>query len=326
MFDWSKFKNSGLILLVVSSALIFANDILKQFGIVLDSTAIMQGVKDLLYLLWVLGIVTTPPVQDAIVQMKNRKKKSIHAYGRQYKLQRDTRPVMEHEYFIHSGTTLPKVDLRPLCPDVFDQEDLGSCTANAGVFAMMWALFVKLKKPCILLSRLFMYYMERKLNGQIKEDAGATIKDECIVAAEGVCEETYDTYDISKFTVAPTKSALANALLHKITSYKAVKGLSGIKAVLASGYPVCLGMTVFESFEGTAIAGTGKMPIPKKGEEVKGGHAVAAVGYDDSIKCLIVRNSWGSGWGDKGYFYMPYDFVSLTMDGQPCVYDCWMMQ
>lgn len=64
------------------------------------------------------------------------------------------------------------------------------------------------------------------------------------------------------------------------------------------------------------------MPFPKPGEKVLGGHAVCAVGFDDAEKCLIVRNSWGTEWGQEGYFLMPYDFV--THDG--CASDFWIVQ
>jgi C1A family cysteine protease len=90
-----------------------------------------------------------------------------------------------------------------------------------------------------------------------------------------------------------------------------VLGLTGIKNVLAlSKSPVLMGMTVYNSFESDSVAKTGVMPMPFKGDKVLGGHAVLAVGYDDSKSVLIVRNSWGASWGDKGYFYMPYAFVN----------------
>ena len=65
----------------------------------------------------------------------------------------------------------------------------------------------------------------------------------------------------------------------------------------------------YQSFESDEVASTGVMPLPAKDEKLLGGHAVAAVGFDDNKKCMIVRNSWGEDWGDNGYFYMPYKFI-----------------
>ena len=69
------------------------------------------------------------------------------------------------------------------------------------------------------------------------------------------------------------------------------------------------GFTVYESFESDAVAQTGNMPMPNSAEQVIGGHAVLAVGYDNEDRVFIVRNSWGEGWGDAGYFYMPYAYL-----------------
>jgi C1A family cysteine protease len=83
-----------------------------------------------------------------------------------------------------------------------------------------------------------------------------------------------------------------------------------MKGCLASGYPFVFGFTVYESFESQEVAKTGKAPMPKPGEQVLGGHAVVAVGYDDGQQCFIVRNSWGLKWGMKGYFTLPYGYLT----------------
>ena len=80
-----------------------------------------------------------------------------------------------------------------------------------------------------------------------------------------------------------------------------------MKSCLADGYPFVF--TVYESFEGTAVAKTGKVNMPEKGEATVGGHAVMGVGYDNRSKRFIVRNSWGTSWGLKGYFTMPFDYL-----------------
>jgi C1A family cysteine protease len=83
-----------------------------------------------------------------------------------------------------------------------------------------------------------------------------------------------------------------------------------LQSCLAEGYPFVFGFTVFESFQ--AITKNGMMPMPKPKEQRLGGHAVMAVGYDDAKKMFIVRNSWTKNWGDQGYFYMPYSYISDT--------------
>ena len=70
------------------------------------------------------------------------------------------------------------------------------------------------------------------------------------------------------------------------------------------------GFTVYESFESQEVAKTGVVPMPAPGEQVVGGHAVLAVGYDDSAQTFMVRNSWGTGWGQAGYFTMPYAYLT----------------
>jgi C1A family cysteine protease len=82
-----------------------------------------------------------------------------------------------------------------------------------------------------------------------------------------------------------------------------------MKGCLSEGYPFVFGFTVYESFEGARVAKTGKLNLPKKGEKLVGGHAVMAVGYDDTINRFIVRNSWGAKWGLKGYFTVPYTYL-----------------
>jgi C1A family cysteine protease len=83
-----------------------------------------------------------------------------------------------------------------------------------------------------------------------------------------------------------------------------------MKGCLASGYPFVFGFTVYSSFEGAKVAQSGIVPMPGSAEKPIGGHAVLAVGYDDDTREFLVRNSWGPGWGIKGYFKMPYAYLT----------------
>jgi C1A family cysteine protease len=209
--------------------------------------------------------------------------------------------------------TLPaKVDLRPHCPPVYDQGQLGSCTGNAIAGAVQFEREKQQLKPDFVPSRLFIYYGERVIEGTVGTDSGAQIRDGIkVVAKQGVPPETDWPYVIAKFANKPPPKAFADALHDRAVSYSRLsQSLSQMKGCLASGYPFVLGFTVYDSFESQQVAQTGVVPMPAAGESVLGGHAVMAVGYDDGQQRFIVRNSWGPGWGMQGYFTMPYAYLT----------------
>jgi C1A family cysteine protease len=208
----------------------------------------------------------------------------------------------------------PLVDLRAQCPPVYDQGALGSCTANAIAGAFQFEL-MKQKLPVFNPSRLFIYYNERVLEGQAKVDSGAQLRDGVkSIATLGVCDETLWPYSVSKFATKPTKSLYTKALKNKALQYTRLNNtaINELKTCLAGGNPFVFGFTAYQSFEGDAVAKSGVLPMPSDTESVIGGHAVMAVGYDDQKKAFLVRNSWGDSWGLKGYFYMPYDYITST--------------
>lgn len=204
------------------------------------------------------------------------------------------------------------VDLRNLCPSVYDQGEEGSCTANAGVAARIMLMANK----TLQLSRAFLYYEERKIEGTTTRDAGATLRDCCkAILSYGICEESYMPYLTTSITTPPSATAISNAKKYLINSYTRLNTLTDVKTSLSTNKPVIIGMIVYESMESNAVAKTGMLPMPALTEQELGGHAVLVVGYDDSKNYLIVRNSWGATWGDKGYFYMPYNYFNqYTMD------------
>jgi len=210
-----------------------------------------------------------------------------------------------------SHNQIKSLDLRSKCPNVYDQGHLGSCTANAIGFCYHFDELVQNEKSPFQPSRLFIYYNERNMEGNVDIDSGAEIHDGIQSINEvGVCSEEMWPYDISKFTEKPNDDCYNKAKEHHTIQYKAVdQTVDQLKAALIEGFPVVFGFLVYESFESQEVAQTGIMPIPKKGEQLLGGHAVALVGFDDNKQWFIVRNSWGEGWGDKGYFYMPYSFI-----------------
>ncbi len=206
----------------------------------------------------------------------------------------------------------PKVDLRRKCPPVYDQGQLGSCTANAIAAALQFDRMKQKLKPKFVPSRLFIYYNERVMEGTVSTDSGAQIRDGIkSVAQQGDCPEKEWPYDIAKFAVKPSAKCYQHALKYKAVTYqRLVQTLSQLKGCIASGFPFVYGFTVYDSFESDAVAKTGVVPMPQPKEKVLGGHAVLAVGYDDTQQRFIVRNSWGRKWGIKGYFTMPYSYLT----------------
>jgi C1A family cysteine protease len=195
----------------------------------------------------------------------------------------------------------PKVDLRPECPKtVYDQGQLGSCTANAIAGALE---FDRIKEglPDFTPSRLFIYYNERVMENTVGTDSGAQIRDGIkSVGSVGAPPETDWPYNIAEFAVKPPA----------VQYQRVAQVLGQMKGCLASGYPFVYGFTVYESFESPQVAQTGVVPMPASSEKVLGGHAVLAVGYDDSAQRFIVRNSWGPGWGIGDYFTVPYGYLT----------------
>jgi C1A family cysteine protease len=208
--------------------------------------------------------------------------------------------------------TLPsKVDMRSACPPVYDQGQLGSCTGNAIAGAMEFDLKKENPKTEFAPSRLFIYYNERVIEGTVKSDSGAQIRDGIkSVAAQGAPHEALWPYNIADFAEKPPQTAYDDAAKHEATLYqRLVQSLTQMKGCLAAGSPFVFGFTVYASFEGPDVAKTGIVPMPARHEKMLGGHAVLAVGYDDSQQRFIVRNSWGPAWGDKGYFTIPYIYL-----------------
>jgi C1A family cysteine protease len=160
-------------------------------------------------------------------------------------------------------------------------------------------------------SFLALYYWTRDLEGTVDEDSGANLRDVMKVLAKfGLPSATDWPYDISKFKEQPPPSANLFAGLNTAYEYFTVEpNLNHMKACLADGFHFFFGFDVYPAFESGEVAASGIVPMPQPGEKSLGGHAVVAVGYDDSRKAFLIRNSWGTGWGLGGYFWMPYDYI-----------------
>ena len=191
---------------------------------------------------------------------------------------------------------------------VEDQEELGSCTANALVGNLEY-IDIQNGDGYTDQSRLFIYYNERLLRGTINEDSGAMLRDGIKSLVKwGSCAETVWEYKINIFTKKPSVEAYRLALRNRIIVYYRINTLNEMLICLASGFPFVFGFAVYESFMTDTVARTGVARLPKRNERMWGGHAVMAVGYDNKNKTFLIRNSRGTNWGKKGYFTLPYKY------------------
>ena len=219
--------------------------------------------------------------------------------------------------------TVANVDLRPKMPPVYDQGNIGSCTGNSISASIEYERKMQ-KFTDVMPSRLFIYYNERLLENTVNSDAGAQIRDGIkAVNKYGVCPESEWPYIENRFTIKPSVQCYTDALKEMVLSYAAVPvDLTQMKAALSAGYPIIIGIAIFESFESDAVAKTGIVPMPKTTEKCLGGHCMLICGFCDQKQQFIVRNSWGTSWGDKGYCYIPYSYLTNPQLGS----DYWIIK
>ena len=222
---------------------------------------------------------------------------------------------------------ITKVDLSAWCSPVEDQGELGSCTANAGV-----GLYEYYERRAfgkyIDGSRLFTYKASRNLLGW-KGDSGAYLRTTMgALALFGVVPEKYWPYKTDKFDEEPSAFLYSYAHNYQAVLYYRLDAvgitrdqlLESIKDHLRNGLALIFGFTCYSSLD---LANNGKIPFPDDKENVEGGHAVMAVGFDDDIKivnpgnkkivtqgAIFIKNSWGTEWGENGYGWLPYDYIT----------------
>lgn len=222
--------------------------------------------------------------------------------------------------FFAIGAIPPQVDMRNWCSPVRDQGQQGSCTGFAiTALREFWEIKQGKPNPWVELSPAYEYYQERKLEGTVNDcEAGAMIRDGFkVLKKTGVCPEADDAYS-DQNCPAPSGQANNDATQFKISAFHRITTLSGLKQALAGGNGCVLGIQVYASFESPQ---NGHIPMPQPGEQLLGGHALFCCGYQDDPQYdgggyLIVKNSWGTGFGDQGYIYLPYAYVRprLTSD------------
>jgi C1A family cysteine protease len=215
----------------------------------------------------------------------------------------------------------PSADLKKWCSPIENQLNLGSCTANAGVGLLEYYQRRAFSKH-LDASRLFLYKVTRNLLGWTG-DTGAYLRTTMkAMILFGIPPEKYWKYNIPAFDEEPTPFCYSFAQSYKTVRFyrldppgtSAKTLLNTIKTCLGGGLPCMFGFSVYSSMPGLG-EGTGDIPFPQPGDSFEGGHAVVAVGYDDKKKvgedegALLIRNSWGSSWGENGYGWLPYSYV-----------------
>lgn len=240
-------------------------------------------------------------------------------YGRRADLP-DPRDLMfEHVHPKLVVAPLPEsVDMRTgsfLPSKVWDQGQLGSCVAHGAPAAFVTEMKKQGERE-VMPSRLAVYYWGRKIEGSISSDSGLEVRDGIKALVKmGAPAESLWPYKISQFKKAPPAKAVADGTKHQALKYARVDNSGDARQMmqaLAGGLPIVIGITVFESFESDEVARTGIVPMPEPSEQVLGGHCLLIVGYKaDAQKgtTFIVRNSWGASWGDKGYCYIPGQYL-----------------
>ena len=233
---------------------------------------------------------------------------------KRYGWRADSPDMRDYLLAVEPAKALPRSkSLRRHMPPVYDQGQLGSCTANSIGAILEFNEMKQAESDAATPSRLFIYYNERAMEGTISQDSGAEIRDGIkSVAQLGAPPETDWPYVITKFARKPPAKAYSDARKHQAIRYaRVVQSEMGIQNVLAAGYPISFGFTVYESFE-SDVGSDGIVPMPQPDESVIGGHAVVAIGYKLIRRQLYFecRNSWGPDWGDDGYFWLPASYVT----------------
>lgn len=267
-------------------------------------------------------------VQNNSIDSQEQVNNQVQPVVRKYGWIRDLPDHRDKKYVSKFRTDVPPKIIIENMPPVYDQGQLGSCTANAIAGAFEFDLIKEGHKDFIP-SRLFIYYNERFIEHSVTTDSGASLRDGMkTINTDGVCDELIWPYNIHKFTIKPSEEAYNDASKNKSIEYYSIEPVvAEVKQAIADGFPVIFGFSVPQSFESMEMAQTGIMNMPHLLEPNIGGHAVLACGYDDNMEhnglkgFILVRNSWGTTWGQKGYFWMPYAFFN----NKHCD-DCWVLK
>ncbi len=241
---------------------------------------------------------------------------------RKFGARRDVHDVRDRMYRASSpARPVPQdMDLREWGGPIKDQGEEGSCSGHAFSSAREW-IARKYEKASPTLSAQYLYVEELIADGTFPKDEGAMPRTGCqVLTAKGCCEASLYPHVAGKFA-APTAEQAQNALKYKTGAYHRIPSLGDLLSCLADPTPwvVPVGFRVYESFMTQQVAETGIMPMPKPGEQQEGGHEVLCLGYNMANHMALMQNSWGERWGQRGYFWMPFEVIASAET------DLWMV-
>lgn len=197
-------------------------------------------------------------------------------------------------------------------PPILNQGKLGSCAINSICNVIRYCEMIEDKDYSKQLSSLFVYYNVRNMEGNVNEDSGAQIRNVLkSINTHGACYEKTWPNNITQFAEKPTPSCYKEGKDHRTIRYERItQDITHIKYAIQSGFPVVFGLSVFESIEQKSVIKFGIIPFPLNGSKKIGNHCAICCGWDDSRRLFTIMNSWGTNWGDNGYGYISYDYLS----------------
>lgn len=225
-------------------------------------------------------------------------------------------PTVADKHFVLRGPYVPlpdQVDLTEFCGPINNQGNIGDCSGEAGSELVEWYLNAQ-KKPFVRLSPMFVYAWERILAGDLNQDGGARLQDDAtVLTTKGVAPEAVWPTNPSTLFSRPSEEANRQALQYRMATAYRLHGLADVLQALAQGHVALIGILVYPEFESDIALQTGHVPIPQQFTPILGGHALLAVGYDLKAQWVKVQNSWGEQVGDKGFFYLPFAYLSAGL-------------
>lgn len=235
---------------------------------------------------------------------------NVHGQTRRLNWTKEKIDTRDRRMSVPKGTLPVSVSNTTILGPVEDQGPIGSCVGH-GTTGLLESLIRKGGKGRTALSRLYVYYQARVVLERMAPslDGGCYVRDGMKALQKfGAPLERLWPYDVRKYASRPTAQAHTDAAKHKLVTYQKCQNLDAIKAALSQGYCVVFGFACFESLMGQDVGATGDIPMPQSGEQEIGGHCVLAYGYDDERQVLLIRNSWGTGWGVGGNGTLPYGY------------------
>ena len=195
-------------------------------------------------------------------------------------------------------------------PELVEQGDIDSCVPNCISTIYYYNTFKQGNHINFRISRLFLYYNVRKIYNELSDDAGSRIID-CIkiLKKSGAPPEMLHPYHEKFMYKQPSELSVRLGKYCRLLGFKELNK-DELKNKLLTNNPIVCGIKVYENFNNENTCKTGQVIMPSDDDEILGGHSIVIVGFDDEKKNYIFLNSWGKSWGDNGFGYIPYDYIT----------------